>query len=174
MIDKEVLEKDPNIYISPDELEVLYSKNPPQSYRIIDIKVGNIRRAVNGHIGTLYDTVNYQFVNNPTDCKVVEQYKEYCKDPYNLVDNDRSINKYSDLISKFENEEYSIKKGAIIINQYNFILDGLHRSCILLSKYGPDHKVRVVKLYKKTQRRMMILSPWFEFKQFCKKLLKIH
>ena len=41
MIEKNKLESDANFYLSPEELEILYSKNPPQSYKVVDIKVGN-------------------------------------------------------------------------------------------------------------------------------------
>ena len=166
-----------DFYIPDETIEALYKKNPPESCEIVEMKVGKIRRAVDGVVTTLYDTVNYRFLANPDDAQCKSAYIEYCRDSKNTHDNpSRSIGTFESVEKSICSADYDIKKGAIIVNQYNFVQDGLHRSCVLLKKYGPNHTIKVLKIYKRTQRRMMIVSPLFEIKEgiaaVCKSVVK--
>lgn len=177
-IDPVELKNNGDFYIPDEIIEALYKKNPPESYKIVEMKVGKIRRAVDGVITTLYDTINYRFLISPDDPQIKNSYIEYCNDIKNTHDNSsRSIGTFENVEKDISSADYDINKGVIIVNQYNFVQDGLHRSCVLLKKYGPNHKIKVLKIYKKTQRRMRILSPLFEIKEYavtiCKNIVMI-
>lgn len=88
---------------------------------------------------SLSDTKVYPFLEGTIDGK--QKYKQYC-DYCNS--SRRSAEIFTQLKNDIETNDYDIKKGAIVIDEHNFILDGQHRSCILLHKYGPFHKVQVV------------------------------
>ena len=170
-IDPSEFEENDDFYVPHEIVSVLYRKNPPQSYKVVELEVGKIRRTVNGNILTLYDTINYQYLTNKDNCELKKKYEEYCKDNQNTHDNpSRSVEAFGTVEKDITCAEYDIHKGAIIVNQYNFIQDGLHRSCVILKNYGPKHKIKVLKVKKRTQRRMKILSPLFELKESAKEI----
>ena len=57
-----------------------------------------------------------------------------------------SLTRFQTLERKINKEGYNPQKSAIVINQNNELLDGLHRSSILLYKYGPDYEIPVVQV----------------------------
>lgn len=56
------------------------------------------------------------------------------------------VKRYKNLIKTLDKKGYNSKK-YIILNQNNSILDGQHRACYLLHKYGKNYKVKVLKIY---------------------------
>ena len=75
-----------------------------------------------------------------------EAYRSYCE----FKDIREGKDKHN--IARFEKLLNSIKTSEklhclIVINQRNEILDGLHRASFLMYKYGPEHKILVLKLY---------------------------
>ena len=172
-INPDVFKNNDDFYVPSEIISVLYIKNPPEKYKVVKLKIGKIRRAVDGKITTLYDTINYQFLMNQKDEELRNKYEEYCTDIKNTHDNPkRSISTFKEIEDGIANSDYDIHKGAIIVNQYNFIQDGLHRSCVLLKKYGPDYKIDVLKIHKRTQRRMILISPLFEIREFVRKFMQ--
>ena len=110
---------------------------------------------------------------NIHDSAIKEEYINYCNDDDNLIDNhNHSLQTFNNIMRELEKSSYSIKKGAIVINQYNCIMDGVHRCSYLLARYGPDYKIEVVKLYTKTSRRLIFLSPLFELMYYVKLIKK--
>ncbi|WP_405332245.1 hypothetical protein [Fibrobacter sp.] len=96
-------------------------------------------------IVNLCDTYVFAYLNDKESG--LQKYQEYCKICNVSFRNETEFNK---LIYSLSVNDYDISKGAICIDQNNLILEGQHRACILLKKYGPHHKISVVKiLYKK-------------------------
>jgi len=113
------------------------------SYEIVNIKLGKILRYQNSKIFKIDESDVYKYL----DTKNEENYKKYCEQICLGDDFYRHNSKiYNELIKEIDNTDYDLKKGAIVINQLNIIMDGQHRACILLKKYGKDYEIPVVKI----------------------------
>ena len=131
--------------INPHTLQLLEKRNV-KSFELIEIPVGKIRRHLDGKVMSLYKTDPYKFLSDDSDT-AKENYEKYVNRPLNREDNpDRSVECFNTLINSFSGELYDIKKGIIIVNQFYQVMDGQHRSCILLKKYGEDLKIPVLKI----------------------------
>ena len=91
----------------------------------------------------MYDTKVYKYLTGTSDgIAAYQEYIDICDVPF------RSFDCYNQLIKEVnENGGYDIKKGAIVVDQNYFIIDGQHRSCLLLYKYGAKYKVKVVQIF---------------------------
>ena len=56
------------------------------------------------------------------------------------------VKKYKKLIKSIDKNGYS-SNNYIVVNQNNSIIDGQHRACYLLHKYGKDLNIKVLKIY---------------------------
>ncbi len=166
LVSREQLENDKRFFINPDTLSSLMKHHKIFCYDMANIKIGRIRRYKDKKLSTLYDTDNYRYVANPGAEENRAAYRAYCSKKENLKDNpDRSEALFNELIGKFGREDYDPEKGVIIIDQYNCIVDGFHRSCILLHRFGPEHEITVLKIKYETGYRIKLLSPFFELNQ---------
>lgn len=145
MFNAEDLHNDTRFYIDERNVQRLLANGGGQKYTTIFVGVGSIMRSLDGKITSLYCTDVYAYLQGTEEGK--KKYEDYCK----LCNvSFRTEQNYADLITEIDKTEYDIKKGAIVIDENNFILDGQHRACILLKKYGPFYKVEVVKMYFRT------------------------
>ena len=60
-----------------------------------------------------------------------------------------TVKRYEELIKNIEKNGYNDEYPIIIKKEDKTIMDGQHRSCYLLKKYGEGYKVRVVKIKNK-------------------------
>ena len=144
-ITKEDLEKDERFYIDERNINRLLNEHSVKSYRVKYIKVGMILREYShcNSIVPLYQTNVYKYLEGGEEGKkAYEEFKKICN--YSPL---RSEEIYNNLIQQIDNSDYDLKKGAIIVDQYNLILDGMHRGSILLHKYGVNHRIQVVQFY---------------------------
>ena len=136
---------DKRFYINPDDLNRI-KKKKILFYRIKKIKIGNIKRYLNGNIFDLSKTDSYRLLENPNSIELQKNYNYYCE-KYCFEYENRSMNKFKSLTKNIDKETYDPKKGIIIVDNLNIISDGQHRACILLKKYGKNYKVKVLKIY---------------------------
>lgn len=136
------IRNDSRFYIDERNLNRLFANGGGQEYRVQFVRVGSILRSLEGKVTTLYDTDVYPFLSGSDVGE--KQYTKYCE-KYPIMQ--KNGERYKRLITEMQCSDYDIMKGAIVIDENNFILDGLHRSCITLKKYGPYHKVQVVKCF---------------------------
>lgn len=113
-------------------------------FEIVEIPVGKIRRYLDGKVYSLSKTVPYEFLENPKDEKEQERYKQYCirakaDNPY------RSLKHFMEMINVMD--DYSLEVSPILVDQNYFIIDGQHRACVTLYKYGKNHRIKVLKVY---------------------------
>lgn len=141
------IRNDKRFYIDKFNYYRVFGEKAIKSYKVCTIKLKKIGMIIDGGYVPLDKTVAYNYLENRTDNK--NKYEEYCI-KYGKNNPDRTIDKYNRLITELE--EYDPKKGVIIIDDANILLDGQHRSCILLRRYGGNHKIKVVKAYIKTNR----------------------
>ncbi|WP_294564946.1 rhamnan synthesis F family protein [uncultured Succinatimonas sp.] len=111
-------------------------------YEICSIKLKDIkRRWKDGKIYSLEDCSPFQYLKGN-----INKYEQYCienkKDGLFLS---MSRERYDKLIKSMElgYDTHSMP----VISKDNIILDGQHRCCILLYKYGPDYSVDVLKVF---------------------------
>lgn len=138
------LKNDNRFYIDDATLCRLWANGGGDKYKVVFARVGMIMRSFEDKIITLYDMDAFSYLQGTTDG--VKRYHDYClkHQPYNP---NRNEDEFDKLIDKMKSFEYDIKRGAIIVNEENFILDGQHRCCIILNRHGPFYKIPVVKCY---------------------------
>lgn len=142
-ITKEELINDKRFYIDDRNINRLLNDHPVKSYQVTFIKVGMILRKLSNcdNIVPLNQTYVYKYLEGgEVGKRAYEEFRKICK--YSPL---RSEEIYDNLIQQIGNTDYDIKKGAIVVDQYNLILDGMHRSSILLRKYGANHIIQVVR-----------------------------
>ena len=145
MTDKQELLHDGRFRINPDAVEMVTSR-PIKRYKLCEIRVGKIRRMWKNRVFSLYKTTPYRYLADSKNPQMIEQYDAYCE--IAKIDNpDRSREAFEKLYDEFDVEAYDIKKGIIIIDQLNLIVEGQHRAIILLTKHGEKCKIPVLKLY---------------------------
>ncbi|MBP3546565.1 MAG: hypothetical protein J6K16_05480 [Alphaproteobacteria bacterium] len=133
---------DKNIKFDYDFFCKYIERTKINKYKIIKIRLKDIKRL--WHDGKLYkleDCSPYKYLNGN-----INRYEKYCQENYEKTGILMSKERYDKLISSV-NRHYD-EKMMPIISQDNIILDGQHRCCILLKKYGPLHKIKVCKIYK--------------------------
>lgn len=141
-ITKEELVNDNRFYIDERNINRLIMDHPIKSYCLKSIKVGMILRKHSycNSVVPLCKTNVYKYLNGGEEGKkAYEEFKRICN--YSPL---RSEEIFNNLIEQIESSDYDIQKGAIVVDQYNLVLDGMHRSSILLHKYGANHKIQVV------------------------------
>ena len=129
---------------------------PYKKYRVIDIKVGdlmmldyiNCNDAVSCYqkrvkVGSEYD-INLRFLNGEREL----YRKQHIKIMGSEIKADEHIKEFEGWIRDFEKHGYDTKRAIIVIDEKNNIWDGQHRASWLYWKYGPNHKVKVMQLYR--------------------------
>lgn len=151
MITKKELKDDSSFYIDEWNLDRILGR-PIVKYKVEEIPLRKIWRVIDKKLLPLQETDIYKYIDG--DENAIKNYKKYCKD-HCKGNPKRGIIEFNELIRKFSKELYDPMKGAIVVDQLNFIVEGNHRCCILLKKYGPKYKVKVVKL---TYKNLYIIS----------------
>jgi len=150
-------------YITPFDAKNLVKDEKLFGYEFCDIELGKVRRYKHKKFTTLKETVNYQFLSNQNSKEALAKYVEYCKDPVNLEDNNRSPEIFVNLYKKILQEGYDPKKGVIVIDQYDSIVIGLHRACSLLLIHGENKKIPVLKINIRSSSRMFFANLIYNF-----------
>ncbi len=158
MVTKEAIKADDRFYIDDWNLERI-TKRKIISYRVETIPVGNIWRLIEGKIIPLRETDVYKYLDGDEIAR--KKYEAYCNSELCQGNDARSVRAYESLISLLRSEMYDMERGAIFVDQLNIILEGQHRSCILLKEFGPDYRIPVVKvqyegLYIRTRLKKII------------------
>lgn len=128
-------------------------------YEFKKVRLGDINIEFADEIGHYYkidELVPYQYLENPKKNK--KKYIDYCKEKrrtdyldISKKEFEETIEKiccqrFDNLISNLEKENYD-NDCAIILNSKNHvILDGLHRASWLMHKYGKDKKIKMLVL----------------------------
>ena len=133
---------DPRFYVDEFNTNRILTNAHGVGYSVVFVPVGSILRELEGKITSLYDTHVYPYLLGTDDGR--QKYSYYCN---TYPSSFRNETNYLKLLEDMKAQEYDIKKGAIVIEEHNFILDGQHRACITLYKYGPFYKVQVVKCF---------------------------
>lgn len=143
MVSIDEMRNDDRFFINEYTLQYMFKRNVLK-YQMVRIPVGKIHRYLDKQVYSLYKTDPYRYLDNPEDPEIKEQYEVYCNRAKG--DNpDRSEELYNQLMENF-GDNYDPKKGVIVIDQLNYIVEGQHRCCILLKKFGEDYPIDVLKI----------------------------
>ena len=125
-----------------------------KKYEVIKIRLGDIYY----ESIPLKDVKPYRYLDGDT-----ENYEQYCQYHQSVLHINMSLERYNKLINSIENSGYN-SKFIIIVNDKKQVMDGQHRACILLHKYGEDYEVSVLCLkmkkrpfFRKIQRKIFML-----------------
>ena len=144
MVTKDEIKNDNRFFIDDWNLDRIM-RRPVLSYEICPIKLGNIWRIINRTPIPLCETDIYKYLDGSAESR--KNYEDYCSSPLCEGNSYRGVEVYNSLIHTMETTGYDMKKGAVFVDQLNFIQEGQHRSCILLHNYGPEYKIDVVKIH---------------------------
>ena len=115
------------------------------TYSIEKRKLGSLRRDYDDGLYSLEKSVPFRVLAYPEDEKTKRDYEKYCTKRRNQIgDIDRGLKAFRELHCDLLSMGYSLSKGAIVVDQYNIVLDGQHRSCIMLYEYGPEYEAEIV------------------------------
>lgn len=143
------LRQDLRFSIDEVTIERLFSYEGGRKYEVINVPVGMILRVFQGHLMSLYETAVYSYLQDNIAGK--SRYQEYAE--MHPADYQVSVERFQQLIAAMQENDYDIRKGAIIINEDNVVIDGQHRCCVILYKYGPFYRIPVLKCYSKKNHR---------------------
>ena len=99
----------------------------------------DIERFWKGQIIKLYDCAPYFYLNGDKD-----MYKNYCVENKRIYGWNMSQDRFDALLNNIEQNGYNSKSMPVINAKDNTIIDGQHRSCYLLKKFGPEHKIQAL------------------------------
>lgn len=71
-------------------------------------------------------------------------YKEYCENNYKKTGFEMYVKRFDKLIENF-NSGYD-NLHLPVVNKNNILMDGQHRCCLLLHKYGGDYEIETIKI----------------------------
>ena len=110
-------------------------------YEVAEVRLGDIRRV-------WYDMRAYRL----DECAPFRYlggdgraYDEYCKANSRQSFFEMSKGRFDALIASMG--EFDPRRMPVVLGRRNVILDGQHRCCILLKRFGPDHRIKVVRVF---------------------------
>lgn len=113
---------------------------PIVKYKIVEVKLGDITRYwYDGRLYPLDQCPPYRYL-----CGDKEVYESYCLQNKAITGFEMSPERFEKLCESMV--AYNPKSMPVVFGPRNIIQDGQHRSCILLKKFGPDHKIKVLRI----------------------------
>ena len=113
---------------------------PVSKYRVVEVRLGDITRYwYDGRLYPLEQCPPYRYL-----CGDKDAYESYCLQNKAITGFDMSPERFERLCESMV--EYDPKSMPVVFGPRNIIQDGQHRSCILLKKFGPDYKIKVLRI----------------------------
>lgn len=109
-------------------------------YEIAIIPLGAITRYwYDGKLYPLSECAPYKLL-----CGDTAAYDEYCRKNKAISGFDMTIDRFAALQEKMD--KFDEKSMPVVVGKRNIIIDGQHRSCILLKRFGPHHHIKVLRI----------------------------
>lgn len=128
---------DPRFVLDYDFFYKILELRKIKKYSIEYIKLGDIRRYWEGKLYSLTETSPYKYLKTNDD----KLYKKYCTINSKNSLFDMSKKRFSILLKSL-NSGYQERMMPVLEQKNLAIMDGQHRCCYLLNKYGPNHKIK--------------------------------
>ncbi len=112
---------------------------------IVHVPLKDLRREWDGKLYDLTECSQFKYLQTK-DKSIYENYIQKHIDRGILpADADKSTSKFDALIKSMDETGYDPSKCVIVLRRDNVLLDGQHRACILLDKYGGDYKITAIR-----------------------------
>jgi len=121
--------------------------NWSEHYEVVKIRVGDLRRFWMGRPQPLEETALVKYLRTG-DEDVIRSYYEQLHSVFggDASGIEVSVAESCKLFSGLRDLEYDPSICCIVVNDQNIIIDGYHRSSVILAKHGPDCMVKVVRV----------------------------
>lgn len=111
-----------------------------RQYEVAEVRLGDIRRVwFDLRAYRLDECSPYRYLNGDK-----ETYERYCRENSRRSRFQMSCERFDALRASMS--EFDDRHLPLVFGPNNIILDGQHRCCILLKKFGPDHRIRVIRV----------------------------
>ena len=146
---------DDNRFNLSDDFVLRYIEHTPiLKYEICKIKLCDLNVYRNSEYISIDKCYPFLFVTNANEKEYTQNCLRYRRTDYmdlSLKDFEKTVKKecvqrYRKLISSIDKKN-NIDKELISVNEHNSILDGQHRACYLLHKYGGEYEINVLRIY---------------------------
>ena len=111
----------------------LFTDGYIEKYEIVDIKLKDLKFKTDEYINCKMNYINgdkTKYIKTQTNNRF-----------------GHSEERFDNLINSVNKQGYNYKISPIIVDNNNQIIDGYHRTSILLNKYGKEHNIKVLKIY---------------------------
>ena len=131
-----------------------------RKYETVEIPLKDIRRIWDGKPIPLKECHPYKYLVQG-DPRI---YEEYCRlNSRDFKLDIMSQDRFDELIDSIEQNGFD-SQSAVVVNGDNILMDGQHRCCYMLYKYGEDHRIPCLRIYEASPVRQKLVS-------FCKSKL---
>lgn len=133
---------DPRFVIDPEFMYRVLEFTRIGRYEVVRVKLGDIRRVwFDDRAYGLDACAPYRYLSGQEDA-----YARYC-DENNARQSyfKTTAERFAELRESMA--EYDPKRMPVVFGERNIVLDGQHRACILLKKFGPDHEIEVLRIF---------------------------
>lgn len=113
-----------------------------EDYELVNIRLGDIRRRWGKTVISLRECLPYRYLVSG-DPAVYEEYKRQNKAMYKL--DIMSRERFDELMKSIDEKGFE-NENVIVVNHQNIILDGQHRCCYMLYKYGEDYEIPCLRI----------------------------
>ncbi len=132
---------DPRFVLDDDFFYRVLETRRVRSYEVVRMRLGDIQRRRNdGTICALSECEPFRYLKGDTD-----SYEAYCSDNLNATGFRMSTDRFEKL--RNDMETFDPRHMPVVRGAENIIIDGQHRSCILLDRFGPDHEIDVLRIW---------------------------
>lgn len=113
---------------------------PIRDYEVAEVRLGDIRRIWTDQRAYSLDRLPpYRYIEGD-----VAGYENYCRENAEtgfLM----SRGRFDALRESMA--DYDERRMPVVIGEGNFLMDGQHRSCILMKRFGSDHRIKVLRVF---------------------------
>ena len=131
---------DDRFELDADFVYRILERKPVVAYEVAEIRLEDIRRIwADGRAKPLSACAPYRYLEGDG-----AGYDRYCRENAEAYGFEMSRERFEALRRSMD--DFDPRRMPVVYGDANIILDGQHRSCVLLRRYGPDHRIRVVRI----------------------------
>ncbi len=131
---------DDRFELDADFVYRILERKPVVSYEVAEIRLGDLRRIwTDGRAKPLSACAPYRCLAGDA-----AGYDRYCRENARAYGFEMSRARFEALRQSMG--DFNPRRMPVVYGDGNVILDGQHRSCVLLHRHGPEHRIRVVRI----------------------------
>ena len=134
---------DPRFRLNDEFIYFSLEMKQVEDYELIRLPLKDIRRRWRNKFYRLQDCTPYKYLVT-RDRALYEKYSRQNKALYNL--SMMSLDRFEELIHSLETTGYD-EKDVVVVKADNSLMDGQHRCCYLLYRFGEDYTIPVLRIH---------------------------